>query len=174
MNTEISEVTETMRVARARPRYLTVAWILLLVLGAFFLFAAISDLAADARVGLPTDHMGAFAALAGHPWSAAKQSAPGVTQYITMLEVAYAVHELVFGILFLVVVAIPFRRGARWAWWACWAVMLANIAYSLTFGAHDSTIFARSLIALIGLPVLLLASAPAFFGKHARETKQGL
>ena len=158
--------------SRTTPRYLQIAWILLLVLGAFFLFAAISDLAADARVGLPTDHLGAFAALAGHPWSAAKQSAPGVTQYITMLEVAYAVHELVFGILFLAVVAIPFRRGARWAWLACWAVMLANITYALTFGAHDSTIFARSLVALIGLPVLLLVSAPAFFGRNARASAQ--
>ncbi|HEV2405885.1 MAG TPA: hypothetical protein VGR88_10545 [Ktedonobacterales bacterium] len=171
MNAETTEMTEITRAARARPRYLTVAWILLLVLGAFFLFAALSDLAADARVGLPTDHLGAFAALAGHPWSTVRASAPGVTKYITLLEVAYAVHELVFGILFLVVVAIPFRHGARWAWWACWAVMLANVTYALTFGAHDATIFARSLIALIGLPVLLLVSGPAFFGKHARMAK---
>jgi hypothetical protein len=162
---------ESPGVARAAPRYLQVAWILLLVLGAFFLFAALSDLAADARVGLPSDHLGAFATLAGHPWSAVRATSPGVTKYITMLEVAYAVHELVFGILFLAVLAIPFRRGARWAWWACWAVMFANITYALTFGAHDTTIFARSLIALIGLPVLLLVSAPAFFGRHARIAK---
>jgi hypothetical protein len=46
--------------------------------------------------------------------------------------------------------------------------MLANLTYSLTFGAHDSTILARSLIADIALPVLLLIHAPAFFGKRAR------
>lgn len=150
------------------PRYATIAWALLLVLGAFFLFAAVSDLAADARVGLPSDHLGTFSALAGSSWTAARQTSPAITSYITLLEVAYAVHELVFGILFLVIVAIPFRRRARWAWWACWAVMLANITYSLTFGAHDATIFARSLIALIALPVLLLIQAPLFFGKRAR------
>lgn len=149
-------------------RYLTIAWALLLILGAFFLFAALSDLVADARVGLPSDHLGAFQSVAGMSWAAAQKASPGITRYITLLEIAYAVHELVFGILFLVIVAIPFRHGARWAWWACWAVMLANITYSLTFGRHDSTILARSLVADIALPILLLIQAPAFFGARAR------
>lgn len=140
----------------------------MLVIGAFFLFAALSDLAADARVGLPTDHVGAFKALAGASWDTVHHASPGVAGYITTLEVAYAVHELVFGILFLAIVAIPFRRHARWAWWSCWAVMLANITYTLTFGSHDTTILARSLIGLIGIPILLLVQAPAFFKRAAR------
>jgi len=144
-------------------RSLTVAWALLLALGAFFLFAAVSDLAADLRIGLPLDHAPAFAQVAGVSWQSAAQSSPALTHYITLLEVAYAVHELVFGLLFLVIVAIPFRRRMCWAWWSCWAVMLANIAYSLTFGRHDPTILARSLVADIGLPVLLLLHIPAFF-----------
>ena len=147
------------------PLYLTIAWVLLLLLGAFYLFAPLSDLAADFGVGLPSDHMGTFQAVAGQSWSAARQSEPGIASYITLLEVAYAVHELVFGILFVVILAIPFHSRARWAWWACWAVMLANIAYTLTFGAHDPTIFTNSLIGLIALPVLLLVQIPAFFGK---------
>lgn len=157
----------TLTTAVKTPRYLTVAWILLILLGAFFLFAPLADLAADARVGLPSDHLGAFSAVAGSPWSAALQSSPHVAHYITMLEIAYAVHELVFGILFLAIVAISFRHRARWAWWAWWAVELANLTYTLTFGAHDTTILTRSLIALIALPVLLLVQAPAFFGKRA-------
>jgi lysylphosphatidylglycerol synthetase-like protein (DUF2156 family) len=144
-----------------------VAWALLLVLGAFFLFAARSDLAADSRVGLPSDHLGTFRALAGLSWSAACQSSSALTHYITLLEAAYAIHELVFGALFLIIVAIPFRRRARSAWWACWVPLLATLAYALSFGTHDSAILARSLIALIGLPVLLLLQAPAFFGRHA-------
>jgi len=84
----------------ARPRYLTVAWMLLLVLGTFFLFAAASDLAADARTGLPSDHLSTFAKIAGTSWESAKQSTPALTEYVTLLEVAYAMHELVFGILF--------------------------------------------------------------------------
>ncbi len=35
--------------------------------------------------------------------------------------------------------------------------------YAVTFGAHDSAILPRALIGGIGLPVLLIASSPAFF-----------
>ncbi|MFI5274634.1 MAG: hypothetical protein ACHQ4H_16500 [Ktedonobacterales bacterium] len=152
---------------------MSIAWVLTLVLGALLLFAGLSDLLADAGVGLPSDHLGTFAAVAGMPWAAAQRGSPGITHYVTLLEVAYAVHELVFGILFLVILAIPFRRGERWSWWACWAVMLANLTYTLTFGAHDSTIFARSLVADIALPVLLLIQAPYFFGRRAHAEHSG-
>lgn len=147
-----------------RPRYLTVVWVLLLLLGVFFLFAVASDLAADARTGLPSDHTGTFKSLAGMSWDSAKHTSHGITQYITLLEVAYAFHELVFALLYIAIVAIPFRCGFRWAWWACWTVEIANLAYLLTFGRHDSTIFVRALVAAVALPVLLLASAPWFFG----------
>ncbi|HZS94456.1 MAG TPA: hypothetical protein VFA78_06650 [Chloroflexota bacterium] len=153
--------------APARPRYITVVWILLLLLGAFFLFAVASDLAADARTGLPNDHVGTFKDVAGMSWTAAKARVAGISSYITLLEVAYAFHELVFAILFVVIVAIPFRRGIRWAWWSCWAVEVANVVYLLTFGQHDPTIFARSVVAAIALPILLLASAPWFFSRSA-------
>jgi hypothetical protein len=154
---------------RKMRRGLTVAWVLLLLLGLFFIFAPLSDLAADRSTGIPTDHQGTFTQVAGTPWASAKQSAPGLTRYVTLLEVAYAVHELVFGILFIVIVALPFRQRRRWAWWACWAVMLANITYSLTFGRHDTTVLYRSLIADIALPILLLVHIPTFFGRQARN-----
>lgn len=151
-----------------RKRYATIAWILLLLLGALFVFAPLSDLAADARTGLPTDHLGPFQSIVGITWTSAQASTPGITRYVTTLEVAYAVHELVFAILFLVIVAIPFRRGARWAWWACWAPMLANVTYSLTFGRHDPTILARSLVTDVALPLLLLSQIPVFFRRARR------
>ncbi len=161
------------RIAHSRPsfprsRILLVAWILLL-LGAFFLFAAVSDLLADGRSGLPTDHMTAFSSVAGIDWSRAKLASQGMTQYITLLEMTYAVHELDFGLLFLLIVAIPFRQRARWAWWACWVPMLANLAYTLTFGRFGGTTLIYSLIADVALPVLLL-HIPAFFGKAAPHT----
>jgi hypothetical protein len=148
-----------------QPRYLLITWILLLLLGALFLFASLSDLAADFRTGLPSDHTGTFHTVTGVAWTGAQSSSQGMTQYITLLETAYAVHELVFALLFLLIVAIPFRRRARWAWWACWVPMLANITYSLTFGRYDSTVLAYSLVADIALPVLLLVHIPAFFGR---------
>ena len=56
--------------------------------------------------------------MAGVTWNNAKLSSLRITQYIISLEIAYAVHELVFGLLFLIIVAIPFRQRVRWAWWA--------------------------------------------------------
>jgi hypothetical protein len=148
-----------------QPRFLLVAWILLLLLGVLFLFGSLSDLLADGRTGLPSDHLAAFSAIAGMSWSSAQQSSPRITQFITSLEIAYAVHELVFGLLFLIIVAIPFRRCARWAWWACWVPMLANLTYTLTIGHYGTTTLVYSLIADVTLPVLLLLQIPAFFGK---------
>ena len=161
-------VTSISGVGVAAPRrYLSVAWALLLVLSAFFVVAAISDLAADLRVGLPADHTAAFGQIARSGWASVSGATPGLAHYITLLEVAYAVHELVFGLLFLVIVAIPFRRRMRWAWWACWVPLLANLVYSLTFGRHDPTLLARSLVGDVGLPLLLLIHVPAFFQRRA-------
>ena len=44
--------------------------------------------------------------------------------------------------------------------------MIANLGYTFTFGAHDHTILARSRIAGVALPVLLIAHGPAFFGPN--------
>ncbi|HLG77093.1 MAG TPA: hypothetical protein VKX46_11810 [Ktedonobacteraceae bacterium] len=152
-----------------QPVYLLVAWILLLVLGGFFLFASISDLVADSRTGLPSDHLETFHSITGMTWSAAKTSSPQITGYVTLLEVTYAVHELVFGLLFLIILAIPFRRRARWAWWACWVPMIANLAYTFAMAHYSNTTMTYSLIADIALPVLLIVHIPAFFGKSSSD-----
>jgi hypothetical protein len=152
-----------------RPLYLRVAWILLLIVGVFFLFASLSDLLSDARVGLPSDHLAAFSTIAGVSWAGAQQSSSGITHYVTLLEATYAVHELVFGLLFLIIVAIPFRRGARWAWWACWVPMLAALTYTFTIAHYSSTTLIYSLIADIAIPVLLLIHIPAFFGGNSQR-----
>lgn len=140
---------------------------LLLLLGLFYVFGAISDLVADAGTGIPVDHRGAFIALAGSTFDYTQVTAPGTASYITTLEHGYALHELTFALLFIVILAIPFRRRRRWAWWAAWILMIANLGYTFTFGIHDPQILSRSLIADIALPVLLLAHIPAFFG-HGR------
>jgi hypothetical protein len=141
----------------------TIAWIGLTVLGVFFLFAPVMDVLGTYSHGLPSDHTGTFAKLAGLPIGAEKAQSPGTAHYIATLEYGYALHELTFGLLFLAVVLFAFRPGQRWAWFACWAVLVASLGYTFTFGAHDSTILGRSLIADIALPVLLLVSAPSFF-----------
>jgi hypothetical protein len=159
--------------AAAPSRARSIAWIGLTVLGLFFLFAPITDVIGTHAHGLPSDHTGTFAQLAGMPIATAKAQAPGTAHYIATLEYGYALHELTFGLLFLAVVVFAFRLGQRWAWFACWAVLVAAIGYTLTFGTHDSTIMSRSLIADIALPVLLLISAPSFFGRTAPTPAPG-
>lgn len=151
---------------RRAPWWQTASWIGLLLLGAFNLYAAAADLIADAGAGLPGDHTGTFTAVTGQTWVSFKAVQPGFAHYITLAERGYAMHELVFAILFLAIVAIPLRAGQRWAWWACWAVSIAYLGYTLTFGIHDHTILARSLIGVIALPILLLAQIPALIRAH--------
>ncbi len=105
--------------------------------------------------------------LRGAPISAAKSTAPGVMHYVHTLEVGYAAHELVFGGLFLAIVAIPLRRRECWAWWAYWIVLAADITCALTFGLHSATILRQSLIATVGLPVLLALLTPSVFRHRA-------
>lgn len=150
------------------PRPLTITWVLLLLLAIFPVVSVALDLLGDLANGIPADHTGAFMALAGTTWTALRHSMPGLARYVTTLEVGYAIHELVFGILFIVIVAIPFRRGQWWAWWTCWAVGIADLGYTLTFGLHDSSILLESLIAVIALAALLLLQLPRFLRpRHA-------
>ncbi len=146
---------------RQAPWWRTAAWAGLLLLGAFNLFAVASDLAADAGTGLPGDHAGTFTSVAGTGWASFRAAQPGAAHYITLLERGYALHELVFAVLFLVIVAIPLRARRWWAWWACWSVLIGYLGYTLSFGLHDPAILARSLIGVIALPVLLLAQLPS-------------
>lgn len=146
-----------------------VAWVLLLLLALFPVLAAVADLASDFGTGLPADHQTTFETLAVQQWPSLQSSAPGLASYITLLETGYAIHELVFGILFLVIVAIPLRQGHWWAWWLAWAVLVADLGYTLTFGQHDATVFSRALIADIALPVLLLALLPWLLSKKSQR-----
>lgn len=160
--------------ARSRTRGPAAAGlVLLLLLGAFYVYGAAADLMSLAMRNLPADHQGTFAKLAGGPFSQVKTASPGIASYITEVERGYALHELTFALLFIALIAIPFRRRQRWAWWAAWLPMIANLGYTFTFGVHDHTILTRSLIADIALPVLLIAHIPAFFGPNRAERHAG-
>jgi hypothetical protein len=145
-----------------------ISWIGLTLIGLFFLLAPTLDIINTHSNGLPKDHTTTFTKLAGTDFAAMKASTQGVAKYVSTLEYGYALHELTFGLLFLGVVLFALRCGQRWAWFACWAVMVASIGYSATFGAHDSTILARSLIADIGVPALLALAVPTVFGAKAQ------
>ena len=158
--------------ARSRLRGWSLAgFVLMLAVGAFPVLSAVLDLAADSRTGLPSDHTGTFTSLAGTNWPHAQAATPGLAHYVTLLERGYALHELTFAVLFLVIIAVPFRRRHRWAWWAAWIPLIADLGYTFTFGVHDHPILVRSLIADIALPVLLLAHIPVFFGSREARVR---
>lgn len=150
----------------SRPGLFSIAWAGLLLLGAFPVLAAAMDLLSVARTGIPSDHQAAFQAVTGMSAAAAQAAAPGLVHYVRLLEIGYAAHELVFGALFLAIVAFPLRGRQRWAWWSCWAVLAADVVYTATFGAYSDTILRQSLIADIALPALLIASAPGVFRRR--------
>jgi len=78
-----------------------------------------------------------------------------------------------FALLFVVIVAVPFRRGQRWAWWAAWIVMIADLGYTFTFGIRDHVILARSRAVDVALAVLLLAHVPVFFARAGTAHRAG-
>ncbi len=162
-------VHRPVRTAAPAPVLLRISWAGLTIIGLFFAAASLNDLRATHASGLPADHTRAFANQAGTSYAAVKQAAPGVARYLTNLEYGYALHELVFAILFLAVVLIPFRHRDRWAWAACWVALIASVGYSLTFGAHDATVMRYSLVTDIAIPVLLLLAAPSFFAEPPRR-----
>jgi len=160
----IGEKPPTALVALGTGRlYLRVTWLLLLLLALFPVLAPLLDLVGVARSGLPADHAAAFSQLSGSSWGAARAAEPGFARFVSVLEQGYALHELVLGVLFLVIVAIPFRRGEKWSWFTCWAVLIAEVGYTFTLARHDPTLLRQSLIADLALPVLLLLQIRRFF-----------
>lgn len=156
--------------ARGRLTVFRVVWAALLAFAAFPLLGAILDLVSDQH-GIPGDHTATFHALSGMTVSQAKTAVPGILSYVHQLEVGYAVHELVFGVLLIAIIAIPLRQRQRWAWFACWTILIADITYAATFGVHDPAILRESLIGAIGMPALLLALTPSVFRRSTEPDK---
>lgn len=142
--------------------YGRIGWIGLVLLGIFPLLASATDLSQDLRGALPADHVTTFLRVTHESYATFSQTNSGAAQYLHLLETGYAVHELVFGLLFLAIVIWPLRRGYWSAWVACCAVLIADATYTLTFGVNDNTIFTRSLVADILTPICLLLVAASF------------
>ena len=138
-----------------------VAWAVLLVIGGIGLFAPIADLQGDRTAGIGADHAAVFRSIAGQPWSAAGAAEPGVARYVTALEHADAYHEAAFAVLFLLLIAIPLRRGERWAWWSAWVAVAMQAGYLATFGWHTPLLLIRGsgLLAVTAIALILLAPA---------------
>ncbi|HEX2808911.1 MAG TPA: hypothetical protein VHN80_22325 [Kineosporiaceae bacterium] len=138
-----------------------VAWAVLMVIGGIGLFAPIADLQGARTAGIAADHSAAFRSISGQSWSAGRLAEPGTARYVTALEHADAIHEAAFAVLFLLLIAIPLRRGERWAWWAAWAAVAVQAGYLATFGWHVPLLLIRGagLLAVTAIALILLAPA---------------
>lgn len=134
-----------------------VALAIVLAGGVFIAIGAIFDLATDAAGKLPGDHSATFKAVTGTSWQHVASVAHPVTPYVTRAEAGYAAFELLFGVLFLVVAAIPLRRAERWAWWCSWLLILAFAAFAALFGAHDSANLTSAALAGVVIALALIA-----------------
>jgi hypothetical protein len=145
-------------------RLRTIALSLLALAGAFFVIGGAFDLLTDARGNLPSDHSGTFQAVAHMSWQHARLVSHPLTRYVTGVEAAYSAFQLLFGLLLLVVVAIPLRRGERWAWWCGWLLIPGFAAFGAVYGQHDSgnlwAAIAAAVIAALAL-LVLRAQRPA-------------
>lgn len=83
-----------------------------------------------------------------------------VTPYVTRAEAGYAAYELLFAVLLVVVAAVPLRRGERWAWWCCWALVLAFAAFATLFGVHNSADLGAAIVAGLLVAWALIALRP--------------
>ena len=146
----------TRRAASVRP----VALAILLLGGAFLAIGAVFDLATDAAGKLPADHGSTFKAVTSLTWQQATAVAHPVTSYVTRAEAGYAAYELLFGVLFLIVAAIPLRRGEGWAWWCCWVLVLAFAAFATLFGVHNSADLGAAIAAGLLVALALIALLP--------------
>jgi polyferredoxin len=138
-------------------------WLLLTLLALLTVVFPLLDVAGILRSGIPSDHAAAFRTLSGQDFSDIRST--GVGRYIQQLETGYALHELTFGLFFIVIVLIPFRAGQRWAWWASWIALIATLGYTLTFARYSTTTLVYSLVPTVGIPLLLITQAPRFLAR---------
>jgi hypothetical protein len=138
-----------------RPR--NAAFVVLLAAGAFFAIGGAFDVLADSRGNLPSDHTGTFQAVAHMSWQHARLVSHPITRYITRAEAAYSAFQVLFGVMLLVLVVIPLRRGERWAWSCCWLLIPGFAAFGVVYGQHDSgNLWAAVVAAVIAAAALIV------------------
>jgi hypothetical protein len=142
-----------------------VAWLLLAIIAVLLVLFPLLDVAGILKMGIPSDHTAAFRMLSGEDFTAFQSTGPAA--YVRQFEFAYALHELTFGLFFLVIVLVPLRDGDRWAWWSCWIVLIAYVGYTITFAHYSSTTVVYSLVPDVAIPILLLVIAPHVLTKRA-------
>jgi hypothetical protein len=110
--------------AEQRPAiYERYAWVLLVLVAAFMTLAAIGYIVfglqaiPDYELALPEGRVSTGPLL--------EQSPEPLTPIFQNLLMDLGIVQVALGILVIVVAAVPYRRGERWAWYALWVLPLA-------------------------------------------------
>lgn len=91
--------------------------------------------------------------LTGLTWNQVLTTYPNFASYVVSLEEAIGSGLLVFGILAVVLIIVPFRKGQKWAWYAAWTIPLyvvLDINYAMKLGYWPVT-SVELLLSLVGL-----------------------
>jgi hypothetical protein len=142
------------------PFYQRHAWVLLFAMGLFlFLFGIgyiVIGLASvpNAELTLSTGRVSTRPLLL--------ESHPDLVPVFQNAVTEWGIFEASFGALVMILAAVPFRRGERWAWFALWAVPLSfagAIANAARVGASLGPLPIFLVVPLLGLAL----AAPLFF-----------
>jgi hypothetical protein len=135
--------------AQQRPAiYGRYAWVLLVLVAAFMTLAAIGYIVfglqaiPDYELSLPDGRVSTGPLL--------EQSPAPLTPIFQNTLMEYGIMRAALGILVIVVAAVPYRRGQRWAWYALWVLPLALL------GANINAV--RLELNLGPLPILLVVA----------------
>ena len=117
-------------VERAGERY---AWIVFLVLGLGAAGGGIAIVAAGLPVNPPSAE-----GLTGLTLDQIAAQVPGMDAYVSGLARQLGNFMIAMGVLLMAIAAVPFRRGERWAWYACWIMpVLVIIQLTNSFAIYD-------------------------------------
>ena len=117
-------------VEKAREKY---AWIVFLVLG---LAAAVGGIPIVVA-GLPVNPPSAEG-LTGLTLDQIAVQVPGMDAYVSGLARQLGNFMVAMGVLLMAIAAVPFRRGERWAWYACWIMpVLVIVQLTNSFAIYD-------------------------------------
>lgn len=143
-------------------RLLRIGWIVLLVLGIFWIASSFYTLSGGWQER-------AWEQMTGQAWSSFAASNPAATaQHISMSARMDGVAQLAMGALVVMIVLFAYRRGQKWSWYA---LLAGGIIYWLGFLIFE--IIAGGPIPWVVLGLILLIVGLALPAKDILTQKSG-
>lgn len=138
------------------------AWIMFLLVGVGYLLTTYPFV-----IGIPIDPAW-VKSVTGMTWSELQVEAPGLASAITTFMHSIALNRIGFNVLLIIVAAIPYRKGRKWAWYVLWYVPIYMAIFTwinLSEGGSSWMIFLPTLV--LSLLALLLPYRKFFPAKQS-------